>query len=82
MSETQLRDEMAVERTHLANERTLLAYIRTALALAGGGAAMLQFLPDIPSLFIVAWLLILGGMATAILGTARFIVVRRRLNVK
>jgi len=35
MGETDLRDAMAVERTHLANERTFLAYIRTSLALSG-----------------------------------------------
>ena len=36
MGETDLRDSLAVERTHLANERTLLSYIRTALALLAG----------------------------------------------
>ena len=41
MGETDLRDALAVERTHLANERTLLSYIRTALALLAGGAMVL-----------------------------------------
>ena len=80
MNDTQLRDELALERTHLANERTVLAYVRTALALAGGGAVLLQFFPSHPSLFAIAWLLVATGAATLIIGTYRFLVVRRRLH--
>ncbi|TKB63026.1 MAG: DUF202 domain-containing protein [Nitrospira sp.] len=29
--DTQIRDQLACQRTELANERTLLAYVRTAL---------------------------------------------------
>ena len=39
----ELRDRLALERTHLANERTLLAYVRTGLALGAAGAALLHF---------------------------------------
>ena len=80
MNETQLRDALAAERTHLANERTWLAYVRTALALAGGGAVLLQFFPSHPSLFGMAWLLVGTGGATLVVGTHRFLVVRRRLH--
>jgi len=78
--ETQLRDQLAVERTRLANERTLLAYIRTALALAGGGAVLLQFFPSHPSLFGIAWLLVLTGAATIVIGVYRYLAVRKQLH--
>lgn len=80
MNEGEERDRLAVERTLLANERTLLAYVRTALALAGGGAALLQFFPGQPYLLIIAWLLLVSGVATAIIGLRRFYVVRRAIN--
>ncbi|MGQ0622693.1 MAG: YidH family protein [Panacagrimonas sp.] len=80
MNETQLRDQLAVERTRLANERTLLAYIRTALALAGGGAVLLQFFPSYPSLFRIAWLLVIAGGATIVIGMVRFFLVGKRLR--
>jgi putative membrane protein len=82
MTEAQLRDELAIERTHLANERTLLAYIRTALALAGGGAVLLQFFPSYPILLVFAILLVVVGGATAILGILRFVAVSVRLKGK
>jgi putative membrane protein len=80
MSDTGLRDQLAVERTRLANERTLLAYVRTALALAAGGAVLLQFFPAYPSLLWLAWLLIAAGGVTLAVGICRFIVVRGQLN--
>lgn len=80
MTETQLRDQLAVERTRLANERTLLAYVRTALALAAGGAVLLQFFPAYPALFWLAWLLVLAGGAALAVGIHRFVAVRARLN--
>ena len=80
MNEGELRDELAVQRTHLANERTLLAYVRTALALAGGGAVLLQFFPSFLSLSGIAWLLVGAGGATMIIGAYRFVVVGRRFR--
>lgn len=80
MNEGQLRDQLAVERTRLANERTLLAYVRTALALAAAGGAMLQFLPDHPSLMSIAWVFIVAGCATMVIGIYRFFAVRRELR--
>ena len=67
----------AAERTCLANERTLLAYVRTALALAAGGAGLLQFFPSHPPLLAIAWLLLVSGVATGIIGARRFVVVRK-----
>lgn len=80
MNEGQLRDQLAVERTHLANERTLLAYIRTALALAACGAALLHFFPVHAALTVVSWLLMAGGGAMLAAGIYRFFVVRGQLN--
>lgn len=80
MDEGQLRDQLAVERTHLANERTLLAYVRTALALAAGGAALLQFFPAHSALIMFAWLLIASGGVMLFVGLYRFYAVRRQLS--
>lgn len=82
MNEGELRDRLAAERTHLANERTLLSYVRTALALAAGGAALLQFFPSRPGLAVVAWALIAAGGVIAVLGPLRFAAVRKRIAGK
>ena len=80
MNDTQLRDELAVERTRLANERTWLAYLRTALALAAGGAALLHFFPDRGLLRAAAWALFTAGALCLLFGTARSIALHRRLR--
>jgi putative membrane protein len=80
MNEGQLRDQLAVDRTHLANERTLLAYIRTALGCAAGGAALLQFFPPHSYLVALAWLLVAAGGAMLAIGLFRFYKVRGGLN--
>jgi len=80
MNEGQLRDKLAVERTHLANERTLLAYIRTALGCAAAGAAILQFFPPHSSLVGLAWLLVAAGGVMLVIGLFRFYKVRGELN--
>jgi putative membrane protein len=79
VNDTQLRDELAVERTRLANERTWLAYVRTALALAAGGAGLLQFFPDRGLVRAAAWALITAGGLCLLFGTARSIAVHRKL---
>lgn len=80
MNEAEHLDRLAVERTRLANERTLLAYVRTALALAAAGAALSQLFPSHTPLLVVAWLLMVSGAATGIIGTRRFLVARRAIN--
>jgi len=80
MGETDLRDALAVERTHLANERTFLAYIRTSLALLVGGAMALKLLDDDPLLISFAWFAVVIGMMILVLGSYRFIHVRRRIT--
>ena len=80
MNDSQLRDQLAVDRTALANERTLLAYLRTALAFAAAGAAILHFYANTPSLTWVAVGLIVAGGLTGIVGGIRFLQVQRRLK--
>lgn len=72
MEDTQIRDQLALERTHLANERTVLAYLRTALAFVAAGAAILHFYPDRPLLVTGAAALIGGGALIGIWGARRF----------
>lgn len=80
MGETDLRDSLAVERTHLANERTLLSYIRTALALLAGGAMVLRFLDNDPLLMRFAWVALVVGTLVLVIGSYRFFSVRRRIS--
>jgi putative membrane protein len=80
MTEGELRDHLAAERTHLANERTLLAYVRTALASAAGGAVLLQFFPSHPGLLWLAWLLVAAGGVMLAFGVYRFVAVRMRIG--
>lgn len=78
-SETELRDQLALDRTFLANERTLLAYVRTALALAGAGAGLLGFV-DTPAGRTGGLTLIAAGALVVLLGGWRFLTVRRHLH--
>jgi putative membrane protein len=77
-SETDLRDQLAVDRTHLANERTLLAYIRTALAMVGAGAGLLHFFQT-PGSRLSGGLLITAGVVGLLIGIWRFRTVRRHI---
>ena len=76
MEDSQVRDQLALERTHLANERTLLAYLRSALAFAAAGAAILHFYPQVT----IAWSLIGAGLVIGIWGSYRFVHVRKQLR--
>lgn len=79
-SETEVRDQLALDRTLLANERTLLAYVRTALALAAAGAGLIQLVPS-PSGRLWGWILLAAAALTLPVGVWRFAVVRRHLRV-
>ena len=81
MNDSMIRDSLALERTRLANERTLLAYIRTALSLLAGGAIVLQFFTHQAYVSTAAWLLIICGGVTLIIGALRFFQVRRQLSI-
>ncbi|WP_299826222.1 DUF202 domain-containing protein [uncultured Pontibacter sp.] len=43
---TEIRDQMATQRTIFANERTLMAYLRTAMTVTAGGFAAIKFSND------------------------------------
>lgn len=74
-----IRDQLALERTRLANERTLLAYIRTGLSLLAASAVLFQFFSSINTYIAVAWVLAASGIVTLIFGFFRFNSVRKRL---
>jgi putative membrane protein len=77
---TDIRDQLALERTRLANERTFLAYIRTALSLIAGSAVLFHFFSTRESYLAVAWVLAALGFVVLLVGAARFIQVRSKLN--
>lgn len=80
-SETELRDSLAVERTHLANERTLLSYLRTALTMVAAGAGLIHFIgSDLSD--IAGWIFILAGGLAFPLGIWRFYRVRAALDAR
>jgi putative membrane protein len=79
LPESALRDLLAVERTYLSNERTLLAYIRTAVALAGGGAALIQLIQTTAAT-LSGWALILLGIVVLVAGSYRFLVIGRKIR--
>lgn len=83
-------------REHLANERTLLAWIRTAIALMGMGFVVARFGlfvrqlavvnsqpdPGAPRFStIIGVALVLGGIVAGLLGTIRFLRVRRQIEL-
>ena len=78
--DTELRDELALDRTRLANERTLLAYIRTALGVAAGGAVLFHFFLDHWLLRMLGGILMLGAGVILAIGIYRFFSERRRLS--
>lgn len=64
----------------LANERTLLAWERTALTLVAGGVAVEQLATDVENRTLLAVLLLLSGLATALVGGLRYRAADRALR--
>lgn len=76
--DTQIRDELARQRTELANERTLLAYIRTSLGFVIVGVPALWWVahPYVQGLGALS----LGvGLACLALGIYRFVEVKHMI---
>jgi putative membrane protein len=70
-----------MERTLLAGERTLLAYLRTALVLLLAGGTFLKLVPDAGAAWVaLAFAALAAGVAAAVVGTVRFLRLRRRLR--
>lgn len=75
-----LRDQLAIDRTHLANERTLLAYVRTAFMLLIAGATAIKALPADRVAVTSGWLLLGTGLVVGLFGARRFLAMRRRIR--
>ncbi|MHC2991974.1 hypothetical protein OB13_10380 [Pontibacter sp. HJ8] len=76
---TEIRDQMAVQRTIFANERTLMAYLRTALALIGGGFAALKLSRHV-YLEVTGFILMVLGVALAVYSFARYLKKQRLIQ--
>lgn len=76
--DTQIRDQLARQRTELANERTLLAYIRTALGFVIVGVPAMWWLEH-PYIQVLGWLSVASGAVCLALGIGRFIAVRNMI---
>jgi putative membrane protein len=80
-------DEESRARTHLANERTFLAWFRTGITLIALGLAGAQFLnleqdTGIPVVHLLATVLVVAGIALALVGAARYLAGRDRIEAK
>jgi putative membrane protein len=74
-----LRDFLAMERTRLSNERTYLTYIRTGLYFLLGAGAMLK-LVEFEELRWLGWTSLGVSSVLFIVGTFRFILLRRQMR--
>ena len=76
--DTQIRDQLARQRTELANERTLLAYIRTALGFVIVGVPALWW---IDRLYVqgLGALSLAVGLGCLALGIHRFVEVKHMI---
>jgi len=54
LSQDQIREYLAIERTEMAGERTFLAFIRTGLTFIISGITFIKFFGSL-------WIIILGG---------------------
>ncbi len=77
--ELTLRDELALDRTHLANQRTLLAYFRTGLYLLMTAAAVwnLKFLEELRWLGEIA---VGVGILVTIVGIVNYYRMRKKVR--
>jgi|SwirhisoilCB3_FD_contig_51_1822955_length_702_multi_3_in_0_out_0_1 putative membrane protein len=76
--DTQIRDQLARQRTELANERTLLAYIRTALGFVIVGVPALWWIDHLYVQGLGA-LSLAVGLGCLALGIHRFVEVKHMI---
>lgn len=80
---TDVRDDLAYDRTHLANERTFAAWLRTGIAVAAGGIAVAHLVPEPSRDSLIALALgasfVLLGLAILAYGAHEFSQVNQRL---
>ncbi len=75
-----LRDDLAKERTVMANERTLLAYVRTAIMLLASGITLIKLLRVDTELRLLGWALVPLSVAVAAAGYRKYLKVRKELK--
>ena len=68
---SEIRDQMALERTIFANERTFMAYVRTAIAIVGAGIVAVKFANDM-YLKVAGFILLPLGLALGAYGFYRY----------
>jgi putative membrane protein len=71
LSDMQLRDLLAADRTKLSNQNTFLAYIRTALTLFVAGVSFIQFFGNL-IYEIIGFAFIPVGLVTFFVGFIRY----------
>jgi len=69
---TEIRDQMTIQRTIFANERTLMAYLRTAIALVACGFAAIK-LSRHAYMELIGFTLMPLGLVLAIYSFARYL---------
>jgi len=79
ISNHDLRDHLAVERTILANKRTLLSYVRTAILLLGSGLTIIKLFGEEPVFVVFAWIMVIVGMALIAIGSIEYLDVNQKL---
>ena len=68
---TEIRDQMAIQRTIFASERTLMAYLRTAMTVTVGGFVAIKLSDDL-YLDVIGMILIPIGIILAIYSFIRY----------
>jgi len=71
LSDMQLRDLLAADRTKLSNQNTFLAYIRTALTLFVAGVTFIQFFGNLVY-EVIGFAFIPVGLITFLVGFVRY----------
>ena len=69
---TEIRDQMAIQRTIFASERTLMAYLRTAIAVIAGGFAAVK-LSHLLYMEVIGVVMMVLGLLLAIYSYFRYL---------
>lgn len=77
---TEVRNQLAIDRTHLANDRTMLAFTRTALYMVVTGLALINFYPESTNVEWSSYVLFAMGALIITLGLIRYFRMRRKIN--
>ena len=81
--QTDLREELAQDRTALASERTFASWTRTGLAFLAAGLGIAKFVDSsasLPLIRIMALLLILLAILSFVLGAVRYTALCKKLK--